>query len=307
MRAVFMGTPPFAVPSLVALASAHEVVAVYTRPDRPAGRGREPKASAVKVAAMALGLRVEQPSSLKDDAAVETLRSLDPDVVCVVAYGAILPKPVLDIPRLGCINVHASVLPKYRGAAPIERAVLAGEPEAGVSVMRMEEGLDTGAVAVVRRVPAAGLSAAELRVALAELGEEALLSTLADLEAGQVDWQAQDEELATYADKITPADVALGPGVPASLLARRVLASGESAASRALVAGRLATIEEADVVDDSPGPGRVAVIGDGIVLGTCDGGLLVRRLTPAGRRSMSGVDFARGARITSDSTWDGPQ
>jgi methionyl-tRNA formyltransferase len=307
MRAVFMGTPPFAVPSLRALASAHEVAVVYTRPDRPAGRGREPRPSAVKVAAEELGLTVEQPPSWKDAAAVERLRSLAPDVVCVVAYGAILPKTVLDIPRLGCINVHASLLPRYRGAAPIERAVLAGEPEAGVSVMRMDEGLDTGAVAVVRRVPAAGRSAAELREVLAELGAEALLCAIDDLGAGRVQWQAQDEELATYADKITSEDVALSPGLTAPLLARRVLASGESAVSRAVVAGRLATIEEVEACEDSPGPGRVAADGAGLVLGTIDGGLLVRRLTPAGKRSMSGVDFARGARITSDSTWDAPE
>ncbi len=306
MRVVFMGTPRFAVPSLRALASAHDVVAVYTRPDMPAGRGRDVRPSPVKAAAEELGLTVVQPATLRDPGVVENLRSLRPDVVCVVAYGMILPPEVLDVPRFGCVNVHASLLPRRRGAAPIERAVLEGDVETGVAVMRMEQGLDTGPVASQVSLPVDGATAHVLRERLAEIGSRALVDVLEEIEAGTVVWRAQDDSAATYADKITSADVVLDPSVCAVDLERRVRASGESAVSRALIAGRVVTVEDARVTDASPGMGRVAVSRDGVVLGTVDRGLLVTRLTPAGKRSMNAADFARGARLGDVSGWSAP-
>jgi methionyl-tRNA formyltransferase len=188
MRVVFMGTPDFAVPSLRALAAAHDVLAVYTAPDRPAGRGLHLQPSAVKVAADAMGLDVAQPESFKDVAAVESLTALHPDVLCVAAYGLILPRAALDAPRLGSLNVHASLLPRWRGAAPIERAILAGDDLAGVSIMLMEEGLDTGPFALQVAVPVLEAVAAELRSALAQAGARALLAVLDEMTTGVVSW-----------------------------------------------------------------------------------------------------------------------
>jgi methionyl-tRNA formyltransferase len=308
LRVVFMGTPDFAVPSLRALALEHDVVAVYTQPDRPAGRGREARPSAVKVAAQGLGLFVEQPATLRDAAVVDRLRACSPDVVCVVAYGAILPRAVLEVPRLGCVNVHASLLPRHRGAAPIERALLAGDVETGVAVMLMEEGLDTGPVALQTRIAVGEATAADLREHLGLLGAEALIAVLAAMEAGVAQWVPQDEAGATYAGKITAADLALYPELTAQDLVRRVRASGESAVSRAMVDGRLVTVEKASLhhAAEPPGPGLVCVSPSGLVLGTAGGAILVERLTPAGKRSMTALEFARGARLADGAIWDGP-
>jgi methionyl-tRNA formyltransferase len=306
MRVVFMGTPAFAVPSLRALVAAHQVVAVYTQPDRPAGRGREPRPSAVKITAQEFGLAVTQPPTLRDAAVLEGLRASAPDVVCVVAYGALLPTGALDVPPLGCFNVHASILPRHRGAAPIERAILDGDLETGVAVMRMEEGLDTGPVALQMRVPVADCTAIELRTRLAELGAEALVAVLARIEVDDVAWVAQDAAAATYAPKIRSIDLALDPRLPARTLLRRVRASGESAVSRAVIEGRLVTVQQAGEVECSPGAGRAALTPDGLVLGCCEGALAVMQLTPSGKRSMSGVEFARGARLAAGSVWSAP-
>jgi methionyl-tRNA formyltransferase len=303
VRVVFMGTPRFAVPSLRALAAEHDVRAVFTRPDMPAGRGREPRPSPVKEVAEGLGLTVIQPVTLRDPAEVERLRSLAPDVICVVAYGMLLPPEVLGVPRLGCVNVHASLLPRHRGAAPIERAVLEGDAQIGVAVMLMEAGLDTGPVAAQASVPIDGASAGALRETLAVVGAQALIAVLSQMEAGTAVWTRQDDTRATPAAKITANDVALEPALSAIDLERRVRASGESAVSRALIEGRVVTIEEARRVDASPGAGLVELTREGVVLGTAEGGLLVTRLTPAGKRSMAASDFARGARLADGSTW----
>ena len=192
MRVVFMGTPKFAAAILEDLAQQHEVVAVYTRPDAVRGRGKRLEPSAVKAAAERLGLSVRTPRTLRDEAVQRELAALAPDVVCVAAYGAILPKAVLDLPRHGCLNVHASLLPRWRGAAPIERAILAGDEETGVCVMRMEEGLDTGAYCVCRTTSVAGKSAADLTEELADLGSHALLTALVRVERGVDAWTEQD-------------------------------------------------------------------------------------------------------------------
>jgi methionyl-tRNA formyltransferase len=226
LRVVFAGTPEFAVPVLEGLAhSPHAPVGVLTQPDRPAGRGRRVSASAVKNAALALGLPIEQPATLKDAAAAQTLAAWRPDVIVVVAYGLLLPETVLEIPAQGCINVHASLLPRWRGAAPIERALLAGDRETGVSIMRMERGLDSGPVYAAQVTPIhPDDTAGTLRSRLAALGTRALLEVLDQVAAGTAHARAQDDALATYARKIDKAEARIDWRLSAEDIERRVRA-----------------------------------------------------------------------------------
>ena len=192
MRVVFMGTPRFAAEILDELAEFHEIAAVYTRPDAVRGRGKALVPSPVKEVAERRGLPVRTPRTLRDAAVLSELAAFAPDVICVAAYGAILPKEVLDLPPFGCLNVHGSLLPRWRGAAPIERAILAGDEEIGVCIMAMEEGLDTGDYCVCRSLPAGSRTAAELTEELAALGASALLTALAQAEGGNLRWAAPE-------------------------------------------------------------------------------------------------------------------
>lgn len=303
MRVVFMGTPGFAVPSLLALAATHQVVAVYTMPDRPAGRGREPKASAVKEAALGLGIPVVQPRTLRDSIAASELESLKPDVVCVAAYGLILPQPVLDIPRFGCVNVHASLLPRWRGAAPIQRAILAGDETTGVSIMRMEAGLDTGPYAAMLETSVDGHTAETLTSLLGILGARALLDVLAALESDGVTWVSQDEAATTYADKVSKADVALEPSLPVLDAWRRVRASTPQAPSRLLIAGTPLTIVAAAPAEEPLARGAVLATKRALLIGLADGALALEQVTPQGRKTMEGAAYARGAALGADAAW----
>jgi len=303
MRVVFMGTPEFAVPSLRALASAHDVVAAYTQPDRPRGRGRQPRPSPVKVVAEDLGIAVEQPATLRDPGVIARLTGYAPDVICVAAYGLILPSEVLALPRLGCLNVHASLLPKHRGAAPVHRAILEGDEETGVSIMRVEAGLDTGPYASVRTVRVGDKDVVCLTAELADAGANALLETLEKLDAGTVVWTPQDESEATYAAKVGPQDVALDPSLPVQEALRRIRASTPSARTRVRLGDR-----EVEVLDARPSPtflaaGEVQVAPDALLLGFADGTLSVSQCKPAGRPAMEGCAFMRGARLDSDVRW----
>jgi methionyl-tRNA formyltransferase len=226
LRLAFAGTPAFAVPALEALhAAGHDLVGVWTQPDRPAGRGRQLAASPVKDRALALGLAVHQPESFKDPAAVEALRAAAPDAFVVVAYGLILPRAVLAVPRLGCFNIHASLLPRWRGAAPIQRALLAGDAETGVCIMRMEAGLDTGPVLTRVATPiGAHETAGELHDRLAALGATACVAALADLAAGRAQETVQDHAAATYAHKLDKAEARLDWTRSAAELDRQVRA-----------------------------------------------------------------------------------
>ncbi len=302
MRVVFMGTPAFAVPTLDALLGSCEVVAVYTRPDAGSGRGRRVTASAVKVRALESGVPLEQPPTLRDPAAVERLGLLSPDLIVVAAYGAILPREVIGLPPLGCVNVHASLLPRWRGAAPIQRAILAGDELAGVSIMRMEEGLDTGPWCSQASTLIDGKSAAQLTDELAALGARTLLSALPAIAAGTVAWQTQDESVATYAAKLGAADVALDPALTVRDALRRVRASGPSAPCRALIAGRLVTIVSARA-GEGPAPAASISTGSGLALGFADGPVLIKTLIPEGRSAMAAADWLRGARLAPDSHW----
>ena len=226
MNLVFAGTPEFAVPALHALLDAgHVVRAVYTQPDRPAGRGRKLGVSAVKQAALARGLEIRQPLTLKSEEEARALASLKPDALIVIAYGLILPAAILTIPRFGCINVHASLLPRWRGAAPIQRAIEAGDEMTGVTIMQMDAGLDTGAMLALAATPIrAQDTGGNLHDRLAEIGAPLLVSTLARLERGDITPQAQDNTDATYARKLSKDEARVDWSADADVLARRIRA-----------------------------------------------------------------------------------
>ena len=232
MRIVFMGTPSFSASILDDLTQQHEVVAAYTRPDAVRGRGEKLVSSPVRQVAERLGIPVHTPKTLRDEQVQRELASYQPDVICVAAYGALLPSEVLNLPRFGCLNVHASLLPRWRGAAPVERAILAGDAETGVCIMRMEEGLDTGAYCVCRTTRIEGKGAEELSDELAVLGSHALLTALVHVENGAAEWTEQDEGQVTYASKLEKGDLDLDPADPAAVLARKVQASSAAHPAR---------------------------------------------------------------------------
>lgn len=302
MRVVFMGTPKLAADILVEIAQQHEVVCVYTRPDAVRGRGAKLEPSSVKAAAERLGIPVRTATSLRDAEEQAHLAELAPDAICVAAYGCILPREVLEIPRYGCLNVHASLLPRWRGAAPIERAILAGDERTGVCIMRMEEGLDTGPYCVRRATEVEGKSAAELTDELANLGARALLTGLSVVEQGGAEWTFQDDAAATYAEKLAKDELYPDPAEPAAAMVRKVLASSEAHPARAVIAGRSATVERVALPDDE----RAAALCDGLeqgavrfaakrlFLGTGDGAVEVLSLKPDGKKSMDARAFAAG-------------
>ena len=223
MRIVFMGTPEFAVPTLLALHEAgHEITAAYTQPPRPAGRGKADRKSPVHLAAEKLGLEVCHPLTLRDLDAQADFLALEPELAVVVAYGLILPAAILEAPKRGCLNVHASLLPRWRGAAPIQRAILAGDHVTGVTIMRMEEGLDTGPMLAAARVPVEDKTSGELHAELAEIGARLLVETVAQLD--QLKPQPQPEIGATYAAKIDKAEARIDWSRPAELIEREVRA-----------------------------------------------------------------------------------
>lgn len=302
MRVVFMGTPRLAAHILNEIAQQHEVVCVYTRPDAVRGRGAKLVASPVKEIALKLGIPVRTPKTLKDPQEQQALSEIAPDAICVAAYGALLPKEVLDIPRLGCLNVHASLLPRWRGAAPIERAILAGDKETGVCIMRMEEGLDTGPYCVRRSVEVEGKSAGELTDELADLGARALLTGLSVVEQGGAEWVEQDDSQVVYADKIGKDELHPSPEDAAVMVVRKVLASSAGHPSRTVVAERGVTLESASLPTDDRGvqlsegiePGQVRFVGKRLFLGAADGAVEVHSLKPDGKKSMDARAFAAG-------------
>ena len=294
LRVVFAGTPEFAVPVLEGLArSPHSLVGVLTQPDRPAGRGRRLSASAVKMAAETLGLPIEQPAKLKDSGAVQSLAAWHADVMVVVAYGLLLPVSILEIPTHGCINVHASLLPRWRGAAPVERALLEGDRETGVSIMRMESGLDTGPVYASHATPIRpDDTAGRLRSRLATLGTQALLQVLDQLAAGTAHARPQDGALATYARKIDKAEARLDFTQSAEAVERQVRAFNPAPGAFFELEGERIRILEARPEAGSGTPGTVIDATLGIA---CGAGvlrpLLVQR---AGRSAMTPAELLRG-------------
>ncbi len=276
-------------------------MAVLTQPDRPAGRGRSVVASPVKQLAGELGIRVLQPETLKTPEAEAALRELAPDLLVVVAYGLLLPPAVLALPRFGCVNVHASLLPRWRGASPIQAAILAGDTETGVSIMQLEAGLDTGPVYVTARTPiGADETAGELEARLATLGALTLGALLADLLAGRLTPVPQPAEGATYARRITKAEARIDWQQPAAVIARRVRAWNPWPVAETLLDGqqlRCFASEPRDVAPPAAGhePGEVlASSSAGIEVQTGAGVLCLRSVQAPGRQRLPAADFARG-------------
>jgi len=295
LRVVFAGTPEFSVPCLEACrASGAEVVAVYTQPDRPAGRGRKLTPSPVKQAALAAGIAVEQPESLKSDEARATLAAYAPDLMVVVAYGLILPRKVLAIPRLGCWNVHASLLPRWRGAAPIQRAILAGDSESGVDLMQMEAGLDTGPVLLERRTPITGEdTGGSLHDRLSMLGADVLAEGLARVMAGEsLIARAQPDDGVTYAHKLDKAEARLDFTRPAIELERQVRAFDPWPVAEGDVAGETLRIWAARAIEGSGAPGSVLGMSrEGIDIACGEGVLRVTALQRAGGKRITAADY----------------
>jgi methionyl-tRNA formyltransferase len=304
-RIVFAGSPEFALPALAVVAdSLHDLCAVLTQPDRPAGRGRALQMSPVKRYALERGIPVMQPESLRRDAqAVAQLRALAPDLLVVVAYGLILPPAVLDLPARGCVNLHASLLPRWRGAAPIQAALLAGDERTGVSLMRLEEGLDTGPVAAARAVTiGARETAGELHDRLAALGAELLASELAGLLDGSAVFVPQPTVGVTYAPKFGKSDARLDWHEPAAALARRIRAYNPWPVAETRLDGRQlrcwdATVLPADA-HAAAEPGRVLAAGPaGIDVQTGAGILRLLAVQLAGRQRLDAGTFANGQQL----------
>lgn len=296
LRIIFAGTPEFAVPSLDALmASAHEVVAVYTQPDRPAGRGRRLQPCAVRQASDRYRLCVRQPATLRDDDTVEALRGLRPDLMVVAAYGLLLPKRVLEIPRLGCINVHASLLPRWRGAAPIQYAILSGDAKTGVTLMQMDAGLDTGAMLAQAEMPLdEHTTAGELTAALARLGGELLGANLEAIAARELIPVPQEQALVTHAPKIVKHAATIDWHMAASDIARAVRAYDPWPVAQTTLAGQQLRLWRASALRSATtgAPGRVVSAGGNSFEVVCGQGILsVTEVQPAGRRRMAVRDF----------------
>jgi methionyl-tRNA formyltransferase len=296
LRIIFAGTPDFAVPTLEALlTSRHEVIAVYTQPDRPAGRGRQAHASPVKQLAVAQNIPVYQPVTLKDEAEQQTLAALQPDIMIVVAYGLLLPVAVLEIPRLGCLNIHASLLPRWRGAAPIQRAIEAGDPETGVTIMQMAAGLDTGDMLATVSCPIHDDDTAQaLHDRLSTLGSEALLDTLAALDAGTATAIPQDDKQACYASKLSKEEASIDWQDSAQTIARRVRAFNPWPVAQTRLDEQVLRIWLATALDRpaEATPGCVIAAGsDGIDVATGSGVLRILEIQPPGKRRMAAADF----------------
>jgi methionyl-tRNA formyltransferase len=295
LRIVFAGTPDFAVPALEALhAAGHEVVAVYAQPDRPAGRGQAVTAGPVKRCAQALGLAVVQPATLRSPEAVARLREHEADLMVVAAYGLILPPAVLEAPRLGCWNIHASLLPRWRGAAPIHRALLAGDALTGITIMQMDAGLDTGPMLLERPVPiGAREDGGSLHDRLAALGAEAIVAAIAGFLAGRLAPVPQPAEGVTYASKIRKDEARIDWTAPADAIDRQVRAFNPWPVAETSWQDRQLRVWAADPVPESSGePGEVLEAAGGrIVVATGEGALGLTRVQLAGRRAMTAAEF----------------
>ncbi len=303
----FAGTSAFAVPALDALRrSAHTIRAVFTKPDRPAGRGRLMQISPVKQRALDLEIPVRQPVSLKTHEACETLRAMNLDALIVVAYGLALPPAVLAAPRLGCFNIHASLLPRWRGAAPIQRAILAGDAVTGVTVMHMDAGLDTGPILDVREIAISPLdTAGSLHDRLAVLGGEMICRTVDALAAGRAREVPQAQIGQTYADKISKAEALIDWREDAAQILRRIRALNPSPVAETRLDGVQLRIWQARIAADEPGAGAMSadpgtVLGatpEGIEVACGRGRLRIERLQLAGRKPLAARDFIQAQRL----------
>lgn len=296
MRVVFMGTPDFAVPSLRELASRFEVVLVLTRPDAVRSRGKKLEPSPVKAAALELDIPVMEATRITPEV-MDRLHEAEADIFCVAAYGCILPDEVLHMAPLGIVNVHASLLPRWRGAAPIQRAILAGDEHAGISIMRIGHGVDTGAYCAQASCSVAGKTADELTAELAQLGADLLCDTLPALADETAVWTEQDESLVTHAQKISKVEMRLDPQESALVNLRRVLASSDAAPARCIAAGKPVRIMRAVAADGDASmcaAGELVCQSKRIYIGCSDGVLEVTSVKPDGKRQMDASAWAAG-------------
>ena len=301
LNIIFAGTPEFTLPCLDALAtSEHHLQAVYTQPDRPAGRGRTLQASAVKTWAQAHKRPVYQPINFKDSNAIADLAALSPDLLVVIAYGLILPQAVLDIPRLGCINVHASLLPRWRGASPIQQAILHGDHETGITIMQMDAGMDTGAMLTRVNCPIYSDDTAErLHDRLAQLAAKPLLNTLNRLASGHAQAEQQDTSLATYAPKIKKEDAAINWSQPAIAIDQQIRAFNPWPITWTHVGDQVIRIHQARTIKHTSTnrPGTILSIDkQGMLIATGDDALLVEILQFSGGKAMSVADWLNAGR-----------
>lgn len=301
LRIIFAGTPDFAARHLDALLSSqHQIVGVFTQPDRPAGRGNKLTPSPVKVLAEQHNLPVFQPVSLRPEDSQKLVSDLNADVMVVVAYGLILPKAVLDMPRLGCINVHGSLLPRWRGAAPIQRALWAGDAETGVTIMQMDVGLDTGDMLHKVSCPiTAQDTSATLYDKLAEMGPQGLLATLAELANGTATPEKQDEALVTYAEKLSKEEARLNWTLSAAQLERCVRAFNPWPVSFFMIDGQPVKVWQSQAIaaEQNQAPGTIiSADKHGIAVATTEGALLMTQLQPSGKKSMSAQDLLNSRR-----------
>jgi methionyl-tRNA formyltransferase len=303
LRLGVAGTPEFSVPALQRLAAARPVVAVFTQPDRPAGRGQALQVSPVKRRALELGLPVYQPATFKTQESRDLLAGLNLDLLIVVAYGLILPQAVLDTPRLGCINIHASLLPRWRGAAPIQRALLAGDTSTGVTIMRMEAGLDTGPMLARRSTPIGAFDTGEsLHDRLAGIGADLMVEALPAIERGVIKEESQPDQGVTYAQKINKAEARIAWGEDAANIWLKVRAFNPWPVAETRLNGQQLRIWEAELspVAGNPAaaPGTLAAAGNAGIDIVCGSGCLrVTRLQLAGRKPLKAADFLAGQRL----------
>ena len=299
MNVVFMGSPEFAIPSLNALAANHELdlVGIFTQPDRPAGRGRKIRSSPVKLRCRELEVRFYQPDSLKSPESISTLEILNTELIVVAAYGLILPQEFLDLPKFGSINVHASLLPRWRGAAPIQAAIHAGDSDTGVTIMKMDPGLDTGPILSQRSISILSSDTGGLlSERLADLGALLLIETISGYISGEIQPYEQDENKATYAPMLKKSDGRLDFLRPAIELERQIRAFNPWPSSYFEWGNKRIRIHKADALsDDTLEPGVVGMIDDVPAIGANPGTLLLQIVQPAGRKEMPGEDFLRGA------------
>lgn len=297
-RIVFMGTPDFAVPTLRALTERYSVVGVVTQPDRPAGRGRQQAMSSIKQLALTAGIPVIQPRKLREPEAMAQLRAWAPDLIVVAAFGQILKPDVLELPKFGCVNVHASLLPRHRGAAPVAAAIVAGDAESGITLMKMDVGLDTGPILIQRAEPVrAGDTCQTLTERLAQVGAELLVEALPAYLSGQLPTWQQDNTLATYAPQLKKDDGHLDFTRSAVELERQVRAFTPWPGAFALWEGQPIKILAGEVLEDLPGEAGVIHPGPrGPAVACGAGALTLLRIQPPGKKPMPAADYARGAR-----------
>ncbi|WP_249756104.1 methionyl-tRNA formyltransferase [Microvenator marinus] len=307
LRVVYMGTPEFATPALQALIdSHHQVVGVFTQPDRPSGRGKKLTPPPVKVLAESHAIPVFQPEKVrKNDEVFEQLQALEPDIAVVAAYGQILPQRILDVPKFGCVNIHASLLPKYRGASPIQAAVVAGESETGVTIMQMEAGLDTGPAIQMKSIPIDPLhTSQDVHDQLAALGATMIVGVLDDIEAGTAMRTPQDDALSSYAPMLKKEDGILNFAHSAVAVANKIRGLNPWPGAQATLVkdgteSRVKIHLARPTTEKKPGVGKVETDGKSLFIGCLDGAIEVLELQPSGSRAMKTRDFLNGTPLTS--------